>query len=312
MRTVRRLVLAAAVMVSAVVVAPVTAEAGIWHDYPTAVNRTCSSAEPFNGAKYQVCLDFNANRTQVRTVAFISPGGSKAFQVNIRLRFGGGPDITDSCPTMTGSSPRACYTAFTAVRTGYMIAEATFGIDGTWMATLRALDTRLSIKQQQNGYYCGPAAVQTVLATIGISAPSQQTLDEKMGTNTVYGTHPRDIEKGLNPYIPDTDWQYHDHYSPSDYAQVGDEIVTSLSRGKPVILLVKPKDLPWSSSASDVYRHYIVVHGFGGVVGEGRFRVETFKVADPWSATEHSIALGALFNAADNAWTFSDIARIRT
>jgi hypothetical protein len=213
---------------------------------------------------------------------------------------------------MTGSSPRACYTAFTAVRPGYVIAEATFGIDGVWMAPLRALDMRTSIKRQENGHYCGPAAVQTVLATIGVSAPSQRTLDDLMGTNSVYGTHPRDIPKGLNAYIPATDWQYHDHYSPSEYWRVGEEIVTSLSRGRPVILLVKPKDLPWSSSSSDFYRHYIVVHGFGGVVGEGRFRVETFKVADPWSGDEHSIGVGTLLNAADNAWTFSDIARIRT
>lgn len=312
MRKIRCWLLAGAVALASVVVAPDTANAGIWHEYPATANRTCSATQVFSGTRYQVCLEFNDPRSQVRTVAFISPGAYTNFQVNIKLRFGGGPDIRDSCPTMTGNSPRACYTAFTDPRPSYVVAEATFGIAGTWMAPLRALDMRLSNKQQEKSYYCGAAAAQIVLATLGISAPSQQALATQMHTSSTWGTHPKDIPGALNAYIPADDWRYHDHYSPSEYWRVAGEIVTSLSRGRPVIILVKPSELPWVNDASDFTRHYLVIHGFGGVVREGGFGVDTFKVADPWSKTEHAISVKALLDNADNAWTFSDIVRIRT
>ncbi|MEU4546648.1 hypothetical protein [Nonomuraea dietziae] len=53
---------------------------------------------------------------------------------------------------------------------------------------MRALDMRLSAKTQETDTYCGPAAVQTVLATMGVSAPSQSTLADAAPT---LHRHPR-------------------------------------------------------------------------------------------------------------------------
>jgi hypothetical protein len=307
----------------AVVATPaLPAQAGIWHEYPSSANRTCSDSRVYNGTAYQVCLEFNYARTQVRSVAFINPGAYTNFQVNLRLRFGGGgPDISDSCPTMTTNASRACYTAFTDLRRPYVVTEATFGIAGKWQLPVRALDMRLSAKEQERDNWCGPGAVQTTLATIGISAPSQSELAGKLQTEeTLFGaTLPGRIPGAINSYIPGSDWQYKwEEIAVSNgqtYEAGIDRIVTSLSRGKPVMILVIPGKLPWWNSSTPLLRHWLTIHGYGGVVhGDGSAHPSTFKVADPGDGSEHSIDVDELLlDNANLAWNGIDtVAIVRT
>ncbi|MGA4987916.1 C39 family peptidase [Nonomuraea bangladeshensis] len=309
-------------VLAVVAVPPLPAQAGIWHEYPPAANRTCSETRVHNGTAYQVCLEFNSARTQVRSVAFINPGAYTNFQVNLRLTFGGGgPDISDSCPTMTTNASRACYTAFTDLRRPYVVTQATFGIAGTWQLPVRALDMRLSAKQQERANWCGPGVVQTTLSTIGISAPPQSELADKLQTEeTLFGaTMPGRIPAAINSYIPDSDWQYkwEEIYvaNGQTYEAGIDRIVTSLSRGRPVMILVIPGKLPWWNSSTPLLRHYLTIHGYGGVVhGDGSVHPSTFKVADPADGSEHSIDVDRLLlDNANLAWNWVDhVAIVRT
>ncbi|MBB6349179.1 C39 family peptidase [Nonomuraea muscovyensis] len=309
--------------VLAVVVAPaLPAHAGIWHEYPFPANRTCSDSRVYNGTAYQVCLEFNSARTQVRSIAFINPGAYTNFQVNLRLRFGGGgPDISDSCPTMTTNASRACYTAFTDLRRPYVVTEATFGIAGTWQLPVRALDMRLSAKEQERDNWCGPGVVQTTLATMGYSAPPQSDLAARLHTDEMlFGvTMPGKIPAAINSYIPDSDWQYKwEEIAVSNgqtYEAGINRIVASLSRGRPVMILVIPGRLPWNTSAGPLLRHYLTIHGYGGVVhADGSVHPSTFKVADPADASEHSIDVDELLlDNANLAWNGIDtVAIVRT
>ncbi|MFG6196962.1 C39 family peptidase [Nonomuraea sp. JJY05] len=300
-----------------VAVPALPAQAGIWHEYPGWANRTCSDTRTYNGTAYQVCLEFNGRRTEVRAIAFINPGAYTNFQVNLRLAFGGGgPTITDSCPTMTTNASRACYTGFTALRRTYVVADADVGIAGSWMTPIRALDMQLSGKQQENANWCGPAAAQTIIGTMGISAPTQSWLADWMGT-TGLGTMPWKMKDGLNAYVP-LDFPYKDY----EVAAGGlprirglEVIVKSLSRGRPVAVLVKPGQLPWSPNAPGGIRHYLVIHGFGGhewsEPGFWPWVPDNFKVWDPGSGREENLTVDELFHAAlgaelsDSIWAIS-------
>ncbi|GAA3399248.1 C39 family peptidase [Streptomyces roseoviridis] len=305
-----------------VLAAPVPAHAAVWKEYPPAANRTCSETRTYNGTAYQVCLEFNYSRTQVRTVAFVNPGAYTNFQVNIRLAFGGGgPDITDSCPTMTTNGSRACYTAFTDLRRPYAVAEATFGIAGQWQRTVRALDMRVEPKVQQEWNWCGPGVVQTTLATLGYSAPSQAELADKLGTDTSLGgvTWPGRMPGVLNQYISSSDWQYtfEDGSVATGplYEALKGHIRSSLNRGKPVMVLVVPGKLPWNTNPTPLLRHYVTIHGYGGAVGaDGNVNATTYKVTDPADGSEHSIDVDTLLlNNANLAWNGIDsVAIVRT
>ncbi|TYB60126.1 hypothetical protein FXF51_31430 [Nonomuraea sp. PA05] len=309
-------------VVAVVAVPALPAQAGIWHEYPSPANRTCSDTRVYNGTAYQVCLEFNYARTQVRSVAFVNPGAYTNFQVNLRLWFGGGgADISDSCPTMTTNASRACYTAFTDLSRPYVVTQATFGIAGAWQLPVRALDMRLSAKQQERDNWCGPGAVQTTLATIGISAPPQSELAVKLQTDeTLYGvTMPGRIPGTINSYLSDSDWQYkwEEIYvaNGQTYEAGIDRIVTSLSRGRPVIVLVIPGKLPWWNTSTPTLRHYLTIHGYGGVVhADGSVHPSTFKVADSADGSEHSIDVDKLLlDNANLAWNGIDtVAIVRT
>ncbi|MBA8956176.1 C39 family peptidase [Actinomadura namibiensis] len=261
-----------------------SAQAGVWGAYPTAYGtRSCSATRQYNGVSYQTCLDYTHDRTQVRAIAFINPTAYTNFQVNMRMWYGGGgASVSQSCPTMTTNGSRACWTGWSQMRRPCVVADATFGIAGHWMQPVRALDAKLSGKVQEESNYCGPAAMQTVIATMGISAPSQRTLAD-LSDAGVTGTWARDIPPALNKYVPQ-DFPYH----VISVAQSGDGrrrgiglIVDSVSRGRPVMAMVKPGNLPWSPDNPWYYRHYVVIHGVGGHFSGGSFVPTTFKVWDP-------------------------------
>ncbi|RJL35770.1 hypothetical protein D5H75_03015 [Bailinhaonella thermotolerans] len=294
----------------------IPAQAAIWGAYPVPGNRTCAPTSHYNGTAYQACLEFNWARTEVRAIAFVSPGAYTNFQANMKLWFGGGGvSIPISCPTMTSNGPRACWSAFTALRRPYVVLDAQFGIAGRWMNPLRVLDMQLSAKHQEKSHWCGPGAVQTAIATMGKSAPAQSVLAEAMDTDRLGFTMPDAIKKGLNPPLGPDDFRYKDYDIASSGLprEVGlNIIVRSLSRGKPVIVLVKPGQLPWSPNANGGLRHYLVVHGYGGYQGGADhlpWVPGTFKVWDPGAGREETLTTDQIFFAAQgslldgNMWT---------
>ncbi|GAA0834514.1 hypothetical protein GCM10009525_39650 [Streptosporangium amethystogenes subsp. fukuiense] len=314
----RRMIRALLAVLSGTVLAFVTvpaipAQAGTWGEYPTSSgNRTCSNSRTYNGTAYQVCLEFNSARTQVRAISFINPGAYTNFQVNMRLWFGGnGVSIPQSCPTMTTNGSRACWTGWTALRRPYVVADATFGIAGAWRTPVRALDMTLSAKYQEKSNWCGPGSAQTIIATMGISAPSQSSLAD-ISETTALGTMPWMMKLGLNASVPQ-DFPYKDYdIPPSGTArEIGlNTIVTSLSRGRPVAVLVKPGQLPWSPNVSGSVRHYIVIHGYGGFETTNASHIPwmpmNFKVWDPGAGREESLTQEELFFAARGAQAVDD------
>jgi len=291
----RLLLLLMALPFTFIVLPATAAQAGTWGAYPpSTTKRTCSPTRVWHGAAHQVCLEFNYARTEVRAIAFIDPSAYTNFQVNMRLWFGNdGVSVPQSCPTMTGDGPRACWTGWTALRLPYVVADANFGIAGEWMLPVRALDMKLSAKTQETNTYCGPAAVQTVLATIGVSAPSQSSLADRMATDVFHFTLPGGLAPAINAYAGAPDYHgYYQSLTPEGFEYGIREIVDSLSRGKPAILLVRSGSLPWSN-ASPLLRHYIVIHGFGGWQNpdDGTWVATGFKVLDVWDGEEHPLSM---------------------
>jgi hypothetical protein len=287
-RSIRRLLTVSLITALVSVALPVQpAHATVWRPFPSGVNRTCSPSSVYNGHSHQVCLDFNSSRGEVRGIAFINPRVSTSFKVDMRLWFGGsGPSVTFSCPNITTSASLACYSDFTTLVRPYVVVTATWGISGATMTTQRAQDMRLSGKTQQRDNWCGPAAAQTIIATMGISAPTQAVLADRMLTGSE-GTLLAMMDDGINDYVPQ-DWPYHLINVPGSNMPryVGlNKIVESLSRGRPVAVMVKPGQLPWYAGGPGTARHFIVVHGYGG------HQTTNPDVADvmPWTPTNFKV-----------------------
>ena len=58
----------------------------------------------------------------------------------------------------------------------------------------------ISLKLQEQWYFCAPATVQMILSSQGISV-TQELLAKEMGTYEPYGTHNRDAIRVLNQYL---------------------------------------------------------------------------------------------------------------
>jgi hypothetical protein len=303
-----------AVTTAVVQVAP--AQAAVWRAYPPAANRTCAATAEHQGVGYQLCLEFTELRGQVRAIAFVNPGAYTNYQVNLKFWMGGGLNVADSCPTITTNGSRACYTAWQYVENEYVAAEARFGIAGAWMPMQRVIDGDLHGKRQEDPIWCGPAAAQTVISALGVPWPSQQTLANRMNTKPPLGTLYAVMNDAINAYVPQ-DWPYREvgvpGYGMPRYAGLN-RIMESLARGRPVVVMVKPGQLPWSTG-SGVTRHFLVVHGYGGVetrddaVAEVMpWTPQNFKVWDPglsWDGRptrgEVTMTVQQLFDAAAGA-----------
>ncbi|GAA2793689.1 C39 family peptidase [Nonomuraea dietziae] len=158
-----------------------------------------------------------------------------------------------------------------------------------------------------------PAAVQTALATMGVCAPSQSTLADQMATDFFQFTLPGGLSVALNKYAGPPD--YHGYYqssTPKGWEAGLRKIVQSLSRGRPVIVMVRSGSLPWNTS-SPLPRHYIVIHGYGGWQHpDAGYLASNFKVLDPWDGVEHQMSLDDLMAATHLAVSQGDYFVART
>jgi hypothetical protein len=293
---------------------PAHAAPGSWQVHGPPFNRTCSATKSYSAVAYQVCVEFSATRGSVQASVFVTPSATRYIQADVRLWFGaGGGSLSVSCPTyaMAAGQGRRCSTGWLYQRRPYVVADATVGIQGTWMPMERALDMSLVGRRQEHDDWCGPGAVQTALATMAQAVPSQATLAEQMGTGR-FGTMPWAIRDGLNRYLSPT-LRY--RYEVLSYGASGlnliygmDMIRQSLSRGMPVIILVDPAQLR-DPPDTTLVRHYLTIVGFGGSAQSSEepvpWGIDSFKVWNPASG-ERAISDLDLIDAADHTLTPDD------
>ena len=108
-------------------------------------------------------------------------------------------------------------------------------------------------------FYCGPAAISSVLSGLGIGDYSLTYLATLMNTNSQIGTNPQDMVSAVNGL---------GGHAVSQQNMTLSEVQQDISIGHPVILLVK------SGSES----HWIVADGYNA---------QFFKLMDPWY--KHSV-----------------------
>jgi hypothetical protein len=286
------------------------ADAAYWYTPVSVDKRVCGATHEYSGIYHQICLEYASNRTQVRAAGFIYASTASYFQASVTLTKGGGQGSWNaSCPTakLTVSGQRECFTPWVSATTPYYVADAQFGISGTWRPVLRAIDTPLIGKAQETSTYCGVAAVQTALATMRRSVPSQSTLAGEIGASGI-GSMPWNLPPSLNSRLASTDTARYVHRSAdvSVYpAKVitADNIYTSLARGKPPIILATTARIPWySSSESILYKHYLTIVGVNGVYDSSvldyvshPYTFENVTVWDPWNGgSEHVIDMETL------------------
>lgn len=115
----------------------------------------------------------------------------------------------------------------------------------------------VSITQQSNTYYCGPASVKMTLDYLTGNNYSQSDLATAMGTNQTDGTLVYKIPLKLNAELGNGTYEY---VSTSD-VRLADSVMYSINSGKPVICNVKTGALPNYNWVSNT-QHYIVTYGY--------------------------------------------------
>ncbi len=121
-------------------------------------------------------------------------------------------------------------------------------------ATSRLLE--VTMYQQQNRYYCGPATAQMVTYYGGFKLYSQSTLASHMGTNEAQGTIVWRLREGINYYW--TNGNYTEITTSSMSFKNG--LVYSIDKGRPVPCHVIPDRLPTYSGGND--GHYVLARGY--------------------------------------------------
>lgn len=296
--------------VVSVAAGPAQADAAYWYS-PVAVDkRICGSTREYAGISHQICLEYGSNRTTVRAAGFIYASTASYFQASITLTKGGGQGSWNaSCPTakLTVHGQRECFTPWVSATTPYYVADATFGIAGTWRPVLRAIDTPLIGKAQQTSSYCGVAAVQSALATMRRSVPSQDTLANEIGVSNI-GSMPWNLPLSLNSRLASTDTARYERVTADvdvypTRVITADNIYTSLARGKPPIILATTARIPWYSPDTNIlYKHYLVIVGVNGVYDTSvldyvshPYTFDNATVWDPWDGgSEHVIDMETL------------------
>lgn len=149
----------------------------------------------------------------------------------------------------------------------------------------RVLNTHA--REQNNGYFCGPAAGQVVInwsrgytssvldgENASTNYETQSDIADVMETTNPDGTDGAGVKRGVNQFaqMPNPDWKYY-YQSPADGAEFYSWIVADVAGSDmPLIPGVKPfkpdqtnpkYHLPnWNSETT--VKHWIVIRGFAG------------------------------------------------
>ncbi|WP_319256650.1 C39 family peptidase [Streptomyces europaeiscabiei] len=115
---------------------------------------------------------------------------------------------------------------------------------------------------QQNGSYCGPAAVRAALSVTDSTPPSQATLAGELGTTSSVGTPYSTIAGVLNRRQSRNDYLTS---TVTSGATIMANAKLSITRHSSVaILSVNTSGLPWSNGGTG---HYIVIYGYNDSTG---------------------------------------------
>ncbi|MBW8483790.1 C39 family peptidase [Actinomadura parmotrematis] len=313
MRTSTLLVPAAVAAFAVPLLLAAPAEAASWSGRSGAAHETCTSARTYSKVTYTTCLQYNSAYSKVRVVTRVSTKAKRKVAAAVYLKVPGRSHnlSAPTCSaTLASGAGKQCDSAWLNANRVVQNGTGTVTISGHRVAGMVVRGTHLSAKKQENSAkYCGPATVQAALRTIKGSAPTQDTLANKsnLHTNQLGFTNPGYLDNVLNRYKPSGTAKYHVY----DFAPVGQsselafrQIHRSITAGNPVVYLVDPSKLPWSSNPTGTkVRHYILLHGFAATRTStdtnlnGGLVVGRFTAWDPARGGDHNITVPQLIHA---------------
>ncbi|GAB3959167.1 hypothetical protein GCM10029978_005660 [Actinoallomurus acanthiterrae] len=288
------------------------AEAASWGAQSSSGVRyeSCTSARSYKNVAYVTCIQHSSGFNKARVVIRVSVSAKRSVKGNPYLRVIGRSHNV-SAPSCSGTLARGakkqCATAWLNATRIVQFGEGTIWISGSRRPGMRVRGMHFWGKKQENAEkYCGPASVQAAIHTMKGSAPSQGTLAGKLKTNTYGFTPPNKLAPALNAYKPSAIASYHLY----DFGSTGQsteyafrQLWRSIESGNPVVYLVDPSKLPWSSASGTRVRHYIELHGYTAMQDTvdsnvtGGWKVDRFQVFDPASGSVRNITPIQLLNA---------------
>jgi hypothetical protein len=263
---------------------------------------TCTAARSYDKVTYVTCIQHSSGFGQARVVIRVSTSAKRSvsglsyLQVPGRSHNISGPTCSG---TLASGAKKQCATAWLNANRILQTGSGTITISGSRRPELRVRGMHFNGKKQENAEkYCGPASVQAAIWTMKGSSPTQSTLASNMSTNTYGFTPPNKLAPALNKYKPSSVGKYYLY----DFGSVGQsvelafrQLYRSIDGGMPVVYLVDPSKLPWSSATGTKVRHYIELHGYTAVRVttdtnlNGGWHVDRFQAFDPASGTVRNI-----------------------
>lgn len=134
-------------------------------------------------------------------------------------------------------------------------------------------------KKQINGYYCGPASMQMVLAYHGINK-TQSVIAGKIGTTEAGSDFPP-MKTYLNNQVGSGSYTY---VNTADLP-FSQGVLYSIDKGKPLICLVDTGKLWYYNYSTD---HFVVVKGYDWSFEGPNSTYSTVKVNDPNNKGDYS------------------------
>ncbi|MFI6291379.1 CHAP domain-containing protein [Nonomuraea sp. NPDC050790] len=273
---------------------------------------TCSPSLPGNAAtpEYKTCLEYSPGGQDVRAVAVVrSQSEASVVRAHLTLKI---PDLPAAstglqvrCESaLAGYTTRKCVTPWRWRGIGAVVADVRYDLSGsTFFRSVGDLKFR-GWRQEDSKRWCGPAALQAVLATMGADpVPSQRELADATN-NTVVGSPPWDVAGypvRLSGYDYVDNMLINTDDDPVSVARMWSRIRTFIDKGQPSIVVAKSVNLPWIlGDGPALERHYVVIHGYATMSGPDG---ETFqlRVWDPQTARFHYATVPQLMTAARSA-----------
>jgi hypothetical protein len=312
----------ASAVVSTLFVMP--AEAASWAGQSNggATFETCTKARKYNKVAYTTCIQYASAHTKVRVVIRVQTTARRSVAGNPYLRVPGRSNnlSTRSCSgTLASGAKKQCATGWLKSNRIVQVGEGSVKVGSSKRPAMRVRGMRLNAKKQENSAkYCGPATVQAALRTLKGSAPSQDTLanSNNLQTNRYGFTYPGRLAGVLNKYRSGTASKYKLYdFGPSGQSSelAFRQLYRSIDAGNPVVYLVDPSRLPWSSNpAGTNVRHYILLHGYSAYKTSsdtnlnGGWIAERFSAWDPADGKRHNISAIDLLNSSNGSQYIDD------
>lgn len=324
MRVLRLLGVTAVVsaVVSTLYVVPAEAASWAGQSNGAAKFETCTKARKHNKVSYTTCIQYTSAHTKVRVVIRVQTTAKRKVTGIPYLKVPGRSHnlSTRTCSgTLASGAKKQCATKWLSANRIVQVGTGTVKVVSSKRPEMRVRGMQLKGKKQESSAkYCGPAAVQAALWTLKGSAPSQDTLanSSNLQTNRYGFTYPGRLAGVLNKYRSGLASKY----TLYDFAPSGQsselafrQLYRSINAGNPVVYLVDPSRLPWSSNpAGTNVRHYILLHGYSAYKTSsdtnlnGGWIAERFSAWDPADGKRHNISAIDLLNASNGSQYIDD------